>query len=299
MLKRLAALPLLLLVVMGTGAALAPAPAAARCAVVAELGIGLYDEATCNVGGGTKEFSKVKNNGGNPLGGAVECAEVEEFATETGKYTEQNCANQVGEKRWVKVIKANRFEWTVANAVLIDKGISEETVTPAVKAGTEFTFESKILGSEFVLKAKKLNGESTKIVAGGTGSGVFSFSELSVSKPAGCTATSPLKTNSLKTELVEVKGTLYNKFAPASGETLANVVITGCAIAGSYPLKGTVYGQAEPIFTELTAEPLTFSKAINEAAGGSLTLGKEAATMAGAATYSLSGGNSGQKFGAR
>lgn len=293
--KRLAALPLLLLVALGASGVFATAPASARCAV--SLDVYLYSKDDCSASGKVNLFMKVKTLGAQDLGGGLQCAEVEDPNTETGAYTEDFCANKVGQRRWVKVTKPNGFEWMVAGSAMVDKGLSSETVNIAQKSSTEFTLEGKVIGIAIVIKAKKLSSESGKIIPGGGGSGVLSFSELTVTKPAGCAATSPLKSKSLKTELAESSGTLYDKFVPAEGETLANVVITGCVIAGTYSVNGSVYAQTEPIYTELSSQPLTFSKAINEAAGGSMTIAKEPATLTGEATFSLSGTYSGQKFG--
>jgi len=300
--KKLAVLPFLLLFAALTIAgAAAPAPATARCATIGFVlptDRGLYHDADCTISKKPNIRSKVKNTGGMPVNNALECVEVEEPNTEQGNWKEDTCSNKGPVQRFVLAVIASRFEWAIGESTMYGKGLATESVSYAQKSETEFTLEGKLLGIVVVIKAKKLSSESAQIVEAGTDSGTLVFSELSVTKPSGCSITSPLKTKALKTELAEVKGTPYDKFMPAEGSTVASIVISGCAITGSYSLTGSFYGQVEPLTTELSSQPVTFSKAINEAAGGALFFGKEPVSLGGQATYSLSGENSGEKFGA-
>jgi hypothetical protein len=147
-------------------------------------------------------------------------------------------------------------------------------------------------------------------------SGILTFSGLTVDEPAGCAVESPIKTKPLTTELVthkffdmyEIGGIkfkvettsarAYDKFFPEEGEVFATIKVTGCAVAGSYNLKGVVYGEAEEWGVERVSQQLNFSPGVNATLGGSLTLGSNAAELTASATTHLVGAFGGFRFGA-
>lgn len=143
---------------------------------------------------------------------------------------------------------ASAATWTVEGKKLSEGTANGLASEAALEIGTTATFKGKVLGQEFVLTAKKVSSSSGTIFQEGTkakSSGAYEFSELTVDKPAGCTVSSPIKTNAMTGELVDHSGSsdLFEKFVPEEGETIATIKISGCAIAGSYPLKGTFYGE--------------------------------------------------------
>lgn len=113
--------------------------------------------------------------------------------------------------------------------------------------------------------------------------GKIKFSGVTVVEPAGCSvAGGAVETEALKAQ-VYMEGTkALVRFAPSTGTQFAEVEITGCAIAGAYPTKGVVFGEAANA-TGVSAgeQKVTVSGAINTAAGGSLTFGGHSAALAG------------------
>jgi hypothetical protein len=205
---------------------------------------------------------------------------------------------------WAAATALAAREWKIgpegSSNSLEELGLANETVSVSLATGTELSLEGKVLGVELLLRAGTVEGIETKIIKGGTDSGKLKLSMLSVTKPAKCSAPA-ITTAALKTELVEVGGVLYDKFSAASGEILATITLTGaeCALAEtSINLKGTVFGEVEPLGVQLVGWPLRFSKAINTAAGGSLKLGVEPASMTANLQFKLSGGKAGDAMGA-
>jgi hypothetical protein len=112
---------------------------------------------------------------------------------------------------------------------------------------------------------------------------------VSVVKPVGCSTNATLTTALLSTQVYMEGTTSYDRFAPTSGTTFVNVPLSGCAAAGSYPVKGTDFGRSpNATGVESAHQKLEFSGAINTTAGGGLTLGTEAATLSGEAENTLS-----------
>jgi hypothetical protein len=135
------------------------------------------------------------------------------------------------------------------------------------------------------------------------GSGKLQFGLGIVSKPKNCSVLANT-TNALKIELIEPAGdgaNRYQWFRPASGEEITTVGISGgsCAVAGNYPLKGSIAGKGLAWGTEVVEQPLTFSAAIDAVTGKKLTFGGEPATLEGDLISKLSAGNLGKKWGAK
>jgi hypothetical protein len=203
------------------------------------------------------------------------------------------------------VSSAPAATWKVNGASLAN-GQSRE-MTAQLKAGTAAALTGTLLGQHFQLTATGLSSAGW----GGAGSatieqvgtkakarGRLSFSGLTVDKPAGCTVAEPIVFEDLTTEVVEHGSyeNAYVKFFPEEGETLATITVKGCAVAGSYPLKGTFYGEGNIWGEEFASQPLSFSPGINVTLGGSLTLGSEPAIFTAEGENHLA---SGQKFGVR
>jgi hypothetical protein len=202
------------------------------------------------------------------------------------------------------VLAAPAATWKVEGSSLGNGG--SRNVTAQLKTGTTATLTGALLGQHFELTATTLTsagwggvGSATIEQSGASAKarGRLSFSGLTVDKPAGCTVTEPIVFKDLTTEVVEYGSfeNAYVKFFPEEGETLATIVVKGCAVAGSYPLKGTFYGEGSKWGQELTSQPLSFSPAINVMLSGSLTLGSNPAIFTAHGENHLA---SGQKFGA-
>jgi hypothetical protein len=205
----------------------------------------------------------------------------------------------------VAATAAQAFEWKIETTpgttkTFAELGITNETVTPS--AGKTFVLKSVVAKEAFEMTATTLTGEGAVITKGGTDSGKLIFSGLTVVKPAGCKTTEKITTKALKTELVEKGGVLYDKFFPAEGTTFANITITGCAAAETYPVKGVVFGKTEPLNTMKASQPVQFSQKINEEGSGEaipLKLGAEKAELEGEGLNALSGTWAGKPFGAQ
>jgi hypothetical protein len=204
----------------------------------------------------------------------------------------------------VAVASASATTWK-ANGSLFTNGQSE-TVTASNSSslgGTGFTLESKVLGKAFKLTATTLTGSEVKISQSGSealDSGKLIFSGLTVVEPSGCgveTITTEPLSSKLETKTGLTSG-LADHLFPTSGETFAKIKVTTCAIAGTYPVKGSVYGETNKLGVLAVNQPLKFSPAINTAAGGKLLLGTEEAKLTGTGINTLSGTNAGKSWGA-
>jgi hypothetical protein len=186
---------------------------------------------------------------------------------------------------------ATKGHWVVSGSPL---GASEsKTVTCAKASGAaNFKLAGKVLGSEIELEATGVECLESNISNPGEfaqDSGKLRFTGVSVVKPVGCSTTATLTTNALSTQVYMEGTTSYDRFAPTSGTTFVPVPITGCAAAGTYPVKGTDFGRSpNATGVESAHQKLEFSAAINTTAGGALTLGTEPATLSGEAENTLS-----------
>ena len=124
--------------------------------------------------------------------------------------------------------------------------------------------------------------------------GKLEFTGVKVVEPAGCTVAETLTTEALKTRLYMDSTTttkVFDRFEPAAGETgkFISIKISGCAIAGTYPVKGFTYGEAENATGVLASnQPLAFNAATNEVS--TLTLGGNPAKITGEANNELASG---------
>jgi hypothetical protein len=198
---------------------------------------------------------------------------------------------------------ASASHWKVEGAKLAEGTANGKGVSAALKAGTTATLKGKLLGQEFVLTATTLSSSEGRIYQEGTESkdeGFLEFSGLTVDKPAGCGIESPIKTKALKSLLVDHSTSThaYDKFFPAEGEVFATIKVTGCAVAGSYNVKGTTFGEGNVWGEEFVEQSLNFSPAINTTLGGALTLGTSAAELTLEGVNTLNGAEAGKKFGA-
>jgi hypothetical protein len=130
------------------------------------------------------------------------------------------------------------------------------------------------------------------------------LSQLTVSgAKAGCAVQEPILTNPLSGDMVLVPALpsgLAKKIVPTvvGGAFTTLHFLSSCGgLAGSYPIKGTIYAEAAPLGTESITQPLTFSPAINSAAGGSITFGTKPMSLTGELSTHLLGIGNGEKWG--
>jgi hypothetical protein len=166
-----------------------------------------------------------------------------------------------------------------------------------------FTINSKVLGTSFSLTARSV-GCSGFCSIDQRGSvdhaeGKLTLSELTVDSPVGCKVNGPITSFGLTGELLMDPGggsATFMKLFPEGGETLMEVVLTGCAAAGTYPVKGTITGRTNDTAVSAVTQPITFSAAEQTTGGGALKVGKEAATMSGKLRVQLSGLGAGKSW---
>jgi hypothetical protein len=94
---------------------------------------------------------------------------------------------------------------------------------------------------------------------------VLEYSKCAMSAPAGCKIGESLKTGALKSVATTAKEVSSVKFEPESGTKIASLTITGCALAGTYPIAGSLTGvvpntnQSKVEFTTTSGSALTIA----------------------------------------
>jgi hypothetical protein len=161
-----------------------------------------------------------------------------------------------------------------------------QSATFVLEATEPLTFTSKVLGSEFQMRAENVSCSGTCTIdqkgAVDHSSEAFAMSNIVVTKPPGCLVIGPIATVALTNQLVmdPSGGTAtFVKMFPESGTTIAEVVITGCAAAGTYPVKGTLVCRANNTGVSAIQQPLVCSPAEEATGGGSLKLGANTADV--------------------
>jgi hypothetical protein len=203
------------------------------------------------------------------------------------------------------VMASSAFATPVTKKSRWQVGTTPITTPQAVtcsKAGSEnLILKGSVLGAATELKATGIECVEATIsneVVGGENmavdAGKLKFTGVSVVQPAGCGVAETLTTEPLVTTLFMDSSSstvTYDKFAP-KGEKFISIKITGCSIAGTYPVKGFTYGEAaNPTGTLAANQPLKFNSTTNSF--GTLTLGTEPASITGEANNALV---SGQEF---
>ena len=173
---------------------------------------------------------------------------------------------------------------------------------PEIAVASELILTGSAGGSTVKIKATGVKGIESEIAQNETLAqviGQLDFTGVSVVEPSTCKAATTFETAPL-TGTVQMgnteatKSSLYTEFMPTSGEVFATIKLEGCTLAGSYQLKGTLYGKntnGTGVFA--ASQGTSFSGAINSSQKGTLTLGKEAATLEAGIKISLV---SGEKF---
>jgi hypothetical protein len=177
------------------------------------------------------------------------------------------------------------------------------TVQCSKTSGTEnFIIKGTLLGAETEIRASGIEcsamtifNETTSGVNMAKLTGRFTLTGVKVAKPSGCTVSSEMvQTNPITGDVVmdsAVSAQSYLKFEadPLMSEKWADIKISGCAIAGTYPLKGTSYC----LLTNQTGVNSNVQEcAHNFTTGlmGSWLLGGKPATFSGEITFQLVNG---------
>lgn len=183
---------------------------------------------------------------------------------------------------------AQAFEWEAGGHTLVERETTSEAVTGS---GGSFQLNSTVLAQSLEMNCSSAS-TSGSIASGGSGSSALSLSGCTIAKPSGCAIKSPVVLES-NVQLIEAGGVTYQKFTPKSESKFALLKITNCSATGNYALQGSFAGLGSQT-EKLVDQPLSFSNAINAAAGTELKLGKQAAELAGTVEQHLSGPLSGR-----
>lgn len=118
--------------------------------------------------------------------------------------------------------------------------------------GTTITFHGTIAGAKITLTATGaqclggvITNDSSPMAA--TDRYQLRLTGVTLDEPAGCKVPSTLTTKELKGEIYGdsvVASRAYERVVPVEGTTLLTIPIEGCALAGSYPLKGVMFSRA-------------------------------------------------------
>jgi len=182
--------------------------------------------------------------------------------------------------------------WSVAGTSLAS-GETAAIICSAAE-GQDFVLGGTVAGTEAEISATSLECPSGGVIKQegehAVATGTLKFSGLTVRKPAGCTTSASITTKALTAKIYMEGVTVYTRFAPTAGETgtFASISLEGCAAEGTYPIKGTLFGQwSNATETAATDQPLTFSPTIQSNAGGSMTLGSEPMGFTGKSTWEI------------
>lgn len=204
---------------------------------------------------------------------------------------------------------ASAFTWHDAKKGAYAAAEKESTST-SLEIGIPAMLESKIGGTEVLFKATVFQnvgaGAEASVIkqnANAEDFGVFAFKHVKMfKKEAGawvefCTIKGEeIKTQKIKSAMVEIGGVFYDKLFPEVGTTLWNIVVVGCPLAETYAVKGTLFGESRKPGEKFVVQPLNFTGPINAIAGGTLTLGIEPATLIALTNTTLVGADAGEKF---
>ncbi|HET7445788.1 MAG TPA: hypothetical protein VFJ57_14135 [Solirubrobacterales bacterium] len=184
-------------------------------------------------------------------------------------------------------VAAAEWEWQLEELQLSGLG-SSETISGS---GGTFKLATTIAGAKVTISCEKAELSSSTITPEGKGASTLKLSTgCKASGPPGCKVTEPISLNS-STEVITSGTQIFNRYSPVESK-FATVKIESCAIAGEFPVAGTFAGEIEP--GERVSQPLTFSPAIAEQAGTSLTFAGKAATLEGKYEMAASGPSAGQ-----
>jgi hypothetical protein len=179
--------------------------------------------------------------------------------------------------------------WVIEEKVLPEK---EHFKIPSCTQSESSVLTSTVLGSALKLTGKTSCPEAEIWNEKGIAywQGKFKLSGVTVDEPTGCKTPAEVTTNTMTGKLVEnakLGSKLGITYQPSVGETIASIKLEGCAAAGTYPLKGTMGAETEPLNVFKKVQPFKFSAAAATALGDSLKLGTQAASLTGTLEVNL------------
>ncbi len=204
-----------------------------------------------------------------------------------------------------------------AGAVTNDIFWKSKTVVGNTIIGVPVPIASRQLSATAVFEthsggfALKLSGTGISCVectienSGGSaiGHGKLRFTGVTVVEPSTCSVASTLTTNELKLLNSYRIGTArYILFEPSTGPENGFITMSlagaSCPIKTAIIPKGTVFVKAQNAAGVYAVEQqVNSSPAINSAAGGTLHVGEESASLTGEVAFDLIGEHEGQEFG--
>jgi hypothetical protein len=190
------------------------------------------------------------------------CTKKAEGTPTAGKFEDAECTKTNEKGEWQRVTP---HESLAMKASVVGASQFTSTVGPS---NTPVAFECSSFSNTGGLGENVEEGAIKTVKGKGR---FFHYGGCTVSKPAGCKIVGgTFETEGLKLLAYSEAGATKVSFAPESGTTLAEVEISGCAIAGAYPLNGTFVGVV-PAGEESRVKFTT-------ASGSTLTLGSHSAT---------------------
>jgi hypothetical protein len=173
-----------------------------------------------------------------------------------------------------------------------------KTVTLHVKAGKHIDIQASPSGTSIKIdigaaEAVGATIQNTESGAMAEWSGKLKFTGATVLEPAGCKTPTAIETTALTGRVKMKKGSAseaFVEFSPTSGETIANIALESCALAGKYALKGEMASKmGNNTGVSAVEQPLVFGSAeANEVSA--LKFGTSAATITGEVEMALASG---------
>lgn len=196
---------------------------------------------------------------------------------------------------------AQAFEWQIKGQTFKELGITEETFSSSGGA-LQYTWKN---GGETWTWSCGSESSTGVLFQGGTSQTVFKWSECKFTSgvpfAAKCGITPPIE-STVKSELVEVKGAPYEKFSIAPGGSAMKVNVWACLLEGTWAFSGNYAAKIEPLGTQLSEQPLTFSQITDQTVGTAIfPAGVPTAILRidGSLKETLTGKNAGKSWGAK
>lgn len=188
----------------------------------------------------------------------------------------------------------------IANGLPIKCGLKGSELTISTTAGT---LPLKLKATGVSCSSAKIYNQNAEGIMG-LATAVLEFTGVSLvePEPTKCAASkAAIETKSLFGQLYMDGSKSDLKLTPTAGASAAigtfEITGAGCPVAGIYKITGSVFGQEELETGHLAVtQNLSFSKTINETAGGSLLIGGKAASIQGGIGLSLAAPNLGAEF---
>jgi hypothetical protein len=183
------------------------------------------------------------------------------------------------------------FEWQINGQSMAKQGIYAETTA----ASGELVLAGTALGSPFKASCPTSSAVGA-IQQGGTASETIELNGCAMVEPSNCTISSSLPLNGINSkQFTEFGAPMFEK--QTGGGIVDSLKISKCAIAGTFPINGTLTGLGQTENWQLENQPLTFSGGIDEYVGTGLTVGGLPATLTGTLSRHLTGSHAGAGWG--